>query len=294
MTPHKTAWLLLALLLLAPAAALGQQPARGGSSKEANGYLGAELAFGQLDEDFFTLLNFTFGLKMRAPKVGCTGGDCKTNLTLGLNIPLRLRTIDREPSDTGTLRQEDWDEPGDYLRVLRFVEYGAPQERLHLRMGELGGAVLGHGTVMNRYFNVLDVDHNQFGVHVNVNERLGGAQVIVDHLLDPEVMAVRGYVRPWALLAPGSWMERYAVGASLALDIDAPLAFERVNVLEDPRAPYVVDGQRNLKPSRAEVTGVFSVDQELLLVDEAEVDFAPFLDLNFHLDGDPGLHLGRW
>lgn len=283
------------LLLCGPAWGQAGPGSRGNSPRAGQqGYLGAELALGQIDEDFYTLLNLSFGLKMEVPRVVCPGQsqDCKTRLNIALGLPLRLRTVDRAPKAKRTLRAEDWDETGDYFRVIRFIEYGYPQETLHLRMGELGGAVLGHGTVMNRYFNVINVDHYQLGLHANVNGRHGGLQLIVDHMVEPEVVALRAYSRPWALFAPDSWMERYAIGLSVALDLDAPLAFERRNVLEDPNTPYVVDKARNLKPSSAEITGVLSLDQELLLVDDKVVDFTTFLDLNSHLDGGAGLHLG--
>jgi hypothetical protein len=294
--PFALVALAAAVVALASAPAWAQSAGvnTGGPRNGQQGYLGAELALGQIDEDFFTLLNLSFGLRMEVPRVTCPGlsQECKTRLHIALGLPLRLRTIDRAPAAKRTLRQEDWDETGDYFRVIRFIEYGYPQETLHLRIGELGGAVLGHGTVMNRYFNVINVDHYQLGMHVNVNGRHGGLQMILDHVVDPEVVALRAYSRPWALLAPDSWMERYAVGLSVALDLDAPLAFERRNVLDDPNTPYVVDKARNLRPSRSEITGVLSLDQELLLVDDKVVDFTAFLDLNKHLDGGAGLHLG--
>jgi hypothetical protein len=82
------------------------------------------------------------------------------------------------------------------------------------------------------------------------------------------------------------------VGTSLIVDIDAPTLFERVNVLEDDGMPYAVDEGGNLVPARTEVTGVFGIDNELLLVQNDLVDFIPYFDLNFHLDGSPGTHLG--
>lgn len=268
----------------------GPSPTDGGDG----GYVGAEAGFGQVGEDFFFTVSLGFGLRLPVPKLLCEGGGegCRTPLALGLQIPLRLRAVDRIPEDEGTLRAEDWDEPADYLRIVRFLEYGVPSDPLHVRLGELSGVVLGHGTIMNRYFNVVNIDHFQLGVHGDVNLELGGGELVLDHVLDPQVVAGRLYIRPGAAIAPGSWLARYVVGGSVAMDLAAPKTFERVNVLEDEDTPYRVDRAKNLVPSDAEVTGVVGIDQEIFLVEDETVDFIPFLDLNFHLDGSPGTHLG--
>ncbi len=264
-------------------------------NKQQGAYAGAEGAFGQLDEDFFVLLNFNFGLKMPVARAFCdrAGDNCKTQLALSLQVPLRLRLVDRDPQNEGTLRKEDWDESGDYLRVIRFVEYGYPNEALHFRLGELGGVVLGHGTVMNRYFNVLDVDHYQFGLHGNLNTLQGGAQIMLDHLIEPEVVAGRAYWRPWATFAPNSWMTRYAVGVALSVDVDTPTSFKRREIPgELEPGPFEVDDKKNLVVEKSTNTGVLTLDQEILLVDDELVDFTPFVDVNFHLSGGQGLHVG--
>lgn len=294
----RVAALLLALGTLALVApeALAQAPTPGSLTSSAQGGVaGAELGFGQLNEDFFLNFNINLTFRLPAPKLLCEeteGKSCVTQTAVGLRVPLRLRVIDRAPQDKETLRKEDWDEVSDYFKIVRFIEYGIPSDPIHARLGELSGVTVGHGTAMNRYFNVLNIDHFQLGFHGNYNHKVGGVQVVVDNLLEPEVLGGRTYVRPWSILDPSSWWVRYAVGMSLLLDVDAPREFERVNVQDNPATPYKVDKHNHLIPSSSEITGVLGIDQEIFLVQEELVDFIPYMDLNFHLDGSPGLHLG--
>lgn len=267
---------------------------------ESTTALGAELAAGQLDEDFFVNVSVTFTTRFEVAKAFCHGffpdpGDsgeqdaCVTDLLMGLRVPLRLRMIDRTPKDTGTLREEDWDELSDYFKVLRFVEYGKRKEPVYLRAGELSGVVIGHGTIMNGYFNTLDIDHYQLGLNSNLNSRFGGVELMLDNVVAPEVMGARGYLHPWRFIAPSSFWTRYAIGTSLVLDVDAPLAF----TIDDPvTGTPQIDSHNNLVLARSTVTGVFGIDHELLLVNTDLVDFIPYLDTNTHFEGSLGTHLG--
>ncbi len=324
-SPQKlaTTALIVAFAVLSTAQVNAQDTSPGElTSPRGGGYAGGEATFGKLDEDFFLGVNLVWAFRLQVPKAFCHGyfpidgeeadapspgvdggadagldkdkknDECRTDLTTGFRVPLRFRIVDRAPKDEGLVRSEDWDEVGDYLKIVRFVEYGHKREPLHLRVGELGGVVIGHGTIMNRYFNVIDVDHYQLGFTGDLNSRHGGIELVLDNFIDPEVMGYRVYARPITFVEPSSWWTRWAVGTSLLLDVDAPTGFERINVLEDDGMPFAVDDAGRLVPSKTEVTGVFGIDNELLLIQEPLVDFIPYLDINFSLDGSPGAHLG--
>ncbi len=287
-------------------ALLGGLSAAAAAQESGLGELQAGVSVGQVDEDAFVTLSLGVAAQLEVPRVACYGlfpppaderdpdASCTTRLRGGVLVPLRLRVWDRDPQSAGTLRSEDWDEPSDWLRVLRFVEYGRPREAVYGRAGQLDGVLVGHGTIVNGYFNTIDVDHAQFGLNAALNDRMGGVELLLDNFADPEVMAARLYARPGVFFAPGTLAERWAVGATLALDIDAPERFARVDVSVDPNLPLAVTPERNLIPERTDVTGVFGIDNELLLVQEEVIDFTPFFDMNFNLDGSPGLHLGAF
>ncbi|MDL1878543.1 hypothetical protein FBQ85_25780 [Cytophagia bacterium CHB2] len=62
---------------------------------------------------------------------------------VGLDIPLRFDV------DTGNLRNEDWDQGYDYLRLFRYVRYSRKRnpDPVYARVGSLDAARLGHGFI---------------------------------------------------------------------------------------------------------------------------------------------------
>ncbi|MEL6180918.1 MAG: hypothetical protein AAFS10_18300, partial [Myxococcota bacterium] len=146
------------------------------SEAEPLGYVGLELGIGQIDEDIFFATTATAAFEFEVAKAACRGwfpelgseppDACRSPLRLALQLPLRLRLADREPEDNDLIRAEDWDEVAEFMRVVRLAEYGVPDDPLYVRAGELSGATLGHGTIMNRYYNVIDVDHYQLSTPI--------------------------------------------------------------------------------------------------------------------------------
>lgn len=251
------------------------------------GEVSGDVGFGQVDEDYFVTIRPAFAMQLPVPRIDCSPLECGTVLGFGVQVPLRLRVIDNDPQDAGTIRAEDWDETSDYLRVLRFVEYGRPNEPLHARVGELGGVTVGHGTIVSSYYNVVTPDAYQFGLHANVNSVYGGGQVLIDNLVGPSIVGTRLYARPWAFIDKEAWLNRLAVGFSTVVDGDAPLALRRdaTNaIVVDPNvAPEVADAQ----------TTVFNgVDVELNLVRLEQLQVTPYTDFNVHWGESPGWHLG--
>ena len=148
---------LIAALVLCPAfvhaAPPGDAPE---ASASANGvHAAAESGFERLDDDYFTTFSAKLGIDLPVPQLRCrdvSGSDsCDTRFRAALQAPLRLRVIDRGPSESSIWRQRDWDEPGDYLKFLRHLEYGEPAGPVHAEVGELGSVELGHGTIVNHY-----------------------------------------------------------------------------------------------------------------------------------------------
>ncbi len=251
------------------------------------GEVSGELGFGQIGEDYFLTVRLGFAMKLPVPRVDCPPLSCSTTLGFGVQAPLRLRLIDNDPQQEGVIREEDWDEPSDFLRVLRFVEYGNPNEPLHARIGELGGVTLGHGTIVNSYYNMVTPDAYQLGLHTNLNTIYGGGQVLIDNLISPSIVGVRVYARPWAFIDKKAWLNRLAVAFNTVVDGDAPLELRRDingNIVVDPNiAPEVADEQ---------ATVFNGIDVELNIVDMEKLQVTPYTDLNVHWGQSPGWHLG--
>ncbi|MEZ4458402.1 MAG: hypothetical protein R3E66_01480 [bacterium] len=263
--------------------AFGQAP----PESPTTGEVSADVGFGKIGEDYFLTLGLGFAMQFPVPRVDCPPLKCSTTLGFGVLAPLRLRMIDNDPQQEELIRQEDWDETSDFLRVIRFVEYGKPNEPLHARIGELGGVTVGHGTIVNAYYNVVTPDAYQLGLHTNLNTAYGGAQVMIDNLISPSIVGVRAYARPWAFIDRNAWLNRLAIGLSTVVDGDAPLELRRdandVIVVDPNVAPDVADAQ---------ATVFNGIDVELNLVDLEQIQVTPYTDFNVHWGQSAGWHLG--
>lgn len=215
------------------------------------------------------------------------GSSCSTLFQMGVQLPFRVRIIDRPPDDPGLLRNEDWDELGDYLKAIRYVEYGEPDERVHGRVGELGAVSVGHGTIVNHYYNVVTPDHFRLGVHTNVNTVYGGGTLLVSDVTGPNVVGGRGYVRPSSFVDPSSWWRRFAVGGTLMIDPSAPVRLRRTE------GEQLVTGPTQFPEVRERrAAAIAGLDAELAVVDSDLATLLPYVDVNYQFGLGSGLHGG--
>jgi len=111
---------------------------------------GVDAGFGWAGEDGFALILLEQGLSY--------GG-----FDLVLSGPLRFRIIDEAPEEDGVLRDQDWDEPSDFARIARRIAFARRWDdgELNVRIGELNGVGVGHGSAADHYFISTDMDHYQ-------------------------------------------------------------------------------------------------------------------------------------
>jgi hypothetical protein len=249
--------------------------------------LGGELMFGKIGEDVFANLVLRLNFD-------------RENWGVGFGVPLRLRIIDNDPQnddDLGSvLRKEDWDEPADFLRVLRYVYVGDPSKTgpFYARLGELVGLSIGHGTIVHRYYNGFDLDRWRVGTNIAVNAGPFGADAVVGDLArigDPSMAGLRLSLRPlpWLVGEEMPLADRFVIGATLMTDPRAPYMLAKTSSgtvkLNEDNHPIVADRQT------LAIVGV-DVGYELLRGDP--ISITPYIDFNkiTNLEGGWGLHLG--
>jgi hypothetical protein len=224
----------------------------------------ARAGFGMVDEDGFVVLLAEQGLEW--------GG-----LELVLSGPFRLRVVDRDPSDGGVLREQDWDEPSDFARIVpraRFVR-SFKDGSLRIEAGEQNGVGIGHGSVFDHFRNSTDMDRYQGGLLLDAGHRGNGLEFLIENVVDPEILGGRVRLAPIAWFTDAAAARRLEIGFTAAAD----LAVERNRpatggpVVEE-RAIPVVGGDISVR----------AVDGERFLLE-------PYLDVN-GMDGEAGLHAG--
>jgi hypothetical protein len=217
---------------------------------------------------------------------------------LGLAVPLRTLLLDEAAADLDRsgyrvkLRQEDWDEPGDYLKVLHQLTIGSKEEEFFLGLGQGQPVTLGHGTLVRRYSSNLDLDHTRTTVELDLYDRVLGMEAFIGDLASPSVVGALLFIKPDGLLSPSLTdrpLKRLSLGLSLASDVSAPLALSSVS--RDGAEYLAVDETGNPLFREQAVTGL-GVDAELKLVRTAHVDLKPYLDHSWLLNHGSGTTLG--
>ena len=270
--------------VLAASPAFGQTPRPGavppvGPADTSTRMSGeALMGVGNLGEDWF--LNLSIGTVISFDKV-----------MLGLQAPLRIRIVDSDPEQDEWYRTEDWDETSDWTRIVRFVQYGRERDPFYARLGELVAASIGHGTIVSRYYNTLDIDHYYTGLSTKVNLEEGGAELLTNNVLAWNLVAVRGYVRPFLLGMedPSPFLAKIVTGTTFAADFRAPWEI-RMEQSASGAVPQV-DGSNNLLFD-SRTAWLWGIDTELQLVRTEVVAVTPYMDLNLFAGTSAGFHLG--
>ena len=211
---------------------------------------------------------------------------------LGLSLPLNLlvypqRGINRDDiAYSGVIRKRDWDEPLDYFKFIRFIRYGHKRDPVYLLAGQLWGASIGHGTLVNRYANSLNLDHTKLGVAFDINTTFFGFETLTDSVGNPALLGGRAYVRPFG---DTLFLRGWAIGATVMTDRTAPRAY-----LSSAGAPIPTlqqDAQGNPLVA-AEAVFAGGVDTEFEVLHNSIISLIPYVDLNRIAGAGNGLHAG--
>ena len=233
------------------------------------------VGFGQLDEDYF--VSIAPGAVFRYEPIA-----------VAVEVPLRFRVVDESPRQGGVLRDEDWDEASDFTKILRYFEYGRRGDPLYARLGELTGVTLGHGTIIDSYYNTIFVDHYQTGVEASFDGRYAGGQLLLDNVVDPNLFGVRVFVRPLSFVGVAEVFQDLEIGLTYASDYQAPGTIRRQTAGTGP--PLVTsDGELS---ASTEVVTLYGVDVGWRVLKTDLVDLTPYVDVNFLDRMGMGVHVG--
>ncbi len=235
----------------------------------------AQLSLARVGEDLFADLNLVYVFETGPWRIAP-------------RLPLRLRIEDEPPTTDDLIRTEDWDEVSDWARLLAFVQLGRHGDPYYLRYGELNGVTVGHGSLVNRYFNSVDIDHYHGGVFGSVDLGLVGGEALLDNVFDPELLVGRAYVRPFDPLDWPLPARKLKLGVTLGADFTAPLA-----VREDGGKLFA-DPDWTPEVLSDEVAGLFSVDLEVPALSLPHIDVVPYLDFATVDGKGVGFHLGTY
>ncbi len=190
-------WLPGCMLLLLAASSAFAEPA---TSDVAGGF---DLGLGVIDSDFYTAANAYFSYRAET-------------LQLGAQLPLRLMLT----GDQGVrIRKQDWDEASDFTRLLRYLDW-RPNAESHLRLGEPTAVTLGHGAIVDHFYNATDLDHYKTSLRFSWQSPRFGVDVFNNDVTRWEILAARASYKPMG--DSTSWIRDLQVAVTMAVDRAAP------------------------------------------------------------------------
>jgi hypothetical protein len=138
---------------------------------------------------------------------------------VALQVPVRWQ-IANGPG----LYERDWDEPGDFARIVRRLALRGTDGRWQVQAGELAGKSLGHGSLVERLHNHADVEHGRLGLAATVRGGAWAGEALADDVLRGEVVGGRLQLRPWAgnTTDGATGPDSLVLGLSLVADRAAP------------------------------------------------------------------------
>ncbi len=164
---------------------------------------GFDIGLGVLDSDFYVAADAYAAY--RSPQLDLVG-----------QVPLRLMLT----GDDGVrIRRQDWDEASDFTRLLRQLDW-RPSDAFRLRLGEPTGVTLGHGAIVDHFYNATDLDHYKTSLAVRWQNLRYGAEFFSDDVVHWEILAARAFYRP--LGETQSWVRDLQVALTVAVDRAAP------------------------------------------------------------------------
>ena len=160
------------------------------------------------------------------------GSDAYVRLQLQPDIPLGevgmgldlvlLYNPYAEGSDPQILLEdaETWESPSTWLRLIRYVRYGQPNDPFHLRFGALDYLTIGHGSIMSGYSN-----YDRRGVRLNLRnpENRYGVETLLNDVGNPAIFGGRAFLRPFLRGESSNFLTRFEVGATYLTDINPNL-----------------------------------------------------------------------
>jgi hypothetical protein len=279
----------------------GEERFIGMMGAEPKNEAGGQLGVAQIEGDYY--LQLTLRTALNLGKVG-----------LGLQIPLNLQlTGDKTGDYYGIIRHEDWNEWTKFLKVIRYVRYGFKHNEadyVYVLVGELA-AQIGHGTIMDRYLNNVDLNTFHLGSAIDVYTPFGGAETVVSNYGavfgskdGSRIVGSRLYLKPVGIVnGEDSLLNIFAIGASVVSDLNAPRSIAQVYETNADGTPILdaaglqkhhndTDSSGNLKADIAGAQTAYGFDLEANVLNTTMVKITPYTDLNFISGGGAGWHLG--
>ncbi len=196
----------------------------------------------------------------------------------------------------GKLRERDWDERSDFAKVIRYIKYGGEERNFYLNINRLFNHSVGHGPVIRNYNPNLNYNTTRVSATLDAYKGFVGFESMINDILDPDVMGVLAFVRPFEILTPNNLiLSRLSFGVQATMGLRVPTRIGYENGIFDPvdNLPIPqVDGDLNLVPTSTETVTIVGLDVETKLIRTQTTDLKIYADVQQMVDRGKGFTAG--
>lgn len=241
-------------------------------------------------------------LDTRGPFEGCieqgrtarlTGGDQDT--VAAVTGACLLEQKDNLTEGIGTLRKEDWDQPSDFAKVIRYFIVGEAEHEFYLNVSRQFDQSLSHGTAVRDYNANINFNTSRLGATIDFNKAAIGIQGIANDLVRPDVLGMMLFIRPFRPYSDSVFLRSLSLGLSFVHGVNQPrrLLFEPGLFAPAFDQPIVkVDEQLTMLGAAYAPMDILGVDLEAKIVRGKENDLKVYADFQKMKDFGEGVTLG--
>src|SRR5947209_3940656 len=161
-----------------------------------------------------------------------------------------------------------------------------PASLFSTNAGALYGASIGHGTLISRYANSLNLDHTKFGLAFDFNTTYFGVETLVDSIGNPGLIGGRAYVRPFG---DTPFLRGWAIGVTGVTDLNAPRNY--IDPVTGKSSPGKIFSDTEGNPVvHSDAIQAIGVDTEFEVLHNSLISLIPYIDLNRLVGAGNGLH----
>jgi len=113
----------------------------------------------------------------------------------GLDVPVQINI------ETKEFRTDEFKGGIETIRMIRYFSLGKKKvDAIYVKAGDLTGATLGYGTLINNYTNSPSFEARKWGINIDLNYKgFIGAEAIYSDINGFNLLGVRPYIRPLRL-----------------------------------------------------------------------------------------------
>jgi hypothetical protein len=228
------------------------------------------------------------------PEVDFRFGD----LAFGLGGPLSIELFDTHTKpgvtdlvgfeNAGSIRKQDWNEPSEFARIVRYLSYGRKEDRFYFSLSQHTASSLGHGALLRRYSVNIDPDSTRLAAQFDAYNDYFGFEFMTNSVTSWDVVGTLAFVKPLSFFMEHPVARSLSIGFSYVADWHAPVLLAHEESSPGVANPWrvAVEDSRPVVASDAFLHGM-GVDLEIKVLKTESVDLKPYVDFSWMMPGDP-------